>query len=41
LIKAAALERFYEGTKVRLFFGMESFVAELAKYRDSKKAKAK
>lgn len=41
LIKAAALERFYEGTKVRLFFGMESFVAELSKYREQKKAKAK
>lgn len=41
LIKAAALERFYEGTKVRLFFGMESFMQELLNYRSSKKAATK
>lgn len=39
LIKAAALERFYEGTKVRLFFGMESFMQELIAYHGTKKAK--
>lgn len=39
LVKAAALERAYEGMKIRLFFGTESFMAELAQYHKSKKAK--
>lgn len=39
LTKAAALERAYEGSNVRLFFGIESFMNELTQYRIQKKAK--
>jgi hypothetical protein len=39
LTKAAALEKAYEGSNIRLFFGIESFMNELVKYRTQKKVK--
>lgn len=36
LVKVAALERHYDGTGVRLFFGVESFVQHLVRTRQKK-----